>query len=81
MRNPEPVRRTPAGRLMDLVEAVPVLRAARRALWRRRDRSRFSERHPVVSAIVSFVVVAAVATVLVAGALYLFAKMQAGDPL
>ncbi|WP_320065311.1 hypothetical protein [Micromonospora sp. RTGN7] len=52
---------------------MPALRAARRALWRWRDRSRFSERHPVVSAIVSFVVVAAVATTLVAGTLYLFA--------
>lgn len=75
MRNPEPPRRTLGRRLSDLAVAVPVLSAGRRALWRWRDRSRFSERHPVVSAIVSFVVVAVVATLLIAGALYLFGKM------
>ena len=75
MRNPEPPRRTIGRRLTELVQAVPVLRAARDVLWRWRDHERFSERHPVVSAIVSFVVVAVVATVLVAGALYLFGRM------
>ncbi|WP_405112516.1 hypothetical protein OG559_03875 [Micromonospora sp. NBC_01405] len=81
MRNPEPPRRTLGRRLSDLVDAAPGLREARRALWRWRERSRFSERHPVVSAIVSFVVVATVATILVAGAAYLFARVQAGDRL
>ncbi|MER5704248.1 hypothetical protein ABT023_20240 [Micromonospora sp. NPDC002296] len=80
MRNPEPPRRTLGRRLSDLVDATPGLREARRALWRRRERSRFSERHPAVSAIVSFVVVATVATILVAGAAYVLARMRAGYP-
>ncbi|MGC5017803.1 hypothetical protein [Micromonospora sp. DT47] len=79
MRNPEPPRRTPGRLLSRLVEAVPALRDARRAVWRWRDRARFSDKHPVVSAIVSFVVVAVVATLLVGGALYLFGRMMAGD--
>ncbi|WP_406036799.1 hypothetical protein OG799_20420 [Micromonospora sp. NBC_00898] len=79
MRNPEPPRRTLGRRLSDLVDGVPALRAARRGLWRWRDRSRFGERHPVGSAIVSFVVVAVVATLLIAGALYLFGKIMRGE--
>ncbi|MFJ8685210.1 hypothetical protein [Micromonospora wenchangensis] len=78
MRHPEPPRRTLGRRLSELVEAVPTLRRARLSLWRWRDRSRFSERHPVVAAIVSFVLVATLASLLVGGALYLFARMQAG---
>ncbi|WP_433348307.1 hypothetical protein [Micromonospora sp. CA-111912] len=81
MRNPEPPRRTLGRRLSDLVDATPGLREARRTLWRWQERSRFSERHPVVSAIVSFVVVATVATILVAGTAYVFARMQLGDRL
>ncbi|MFG1655746.1 hypothetical protein ACGFIY_04380 [Micromonospora chersina] len=76
MRNPEPPRRTLGRRLSDLIDGVPALAAARRQLWAWRGRTRFSERHPVVSAIVSFVVVAVVATVLVVGTLYLFHKIR-----
>ncbi|MCW3813435.1 hypothetical protein ONA91_03040 [Micromonospora sp. DR5-3] len=76
MRNPEPPRRTLGRRLSEFVDGVPALRAARHRLWAWRDRSRFSERHPVVSAIVSFVVVAVVATCLVVGTLYLFYKIS-----
>ncbi|MFJ8577612.1 hypothetical protein [Micromonospora sp. NPDC093277] len=72
MRNPEPPRRTLGRRLSGFVDGVPALRAARHRLWRWRDRSRFSERHPVVSAIVSFFVVLVVATCLVVGTWYLF---------
>ncbi|MEH0840824.1 hypothetical protein V6U81_00310 [Micromonospora sp. CPCC 205711] len=79
MRNPEPPRRTLGRRLSELVDAAPALRDARRAVWRWRDHTRFSEKHPVVSAIVSFIVVAVVATLLVGGALYLFGRMLAGD--
>ncbi|GAA4562293.1 hypothetical protein GCM10023176_03060 [Micromonospora coerulea] len=79
MRNPEPPRRTLGRRLSDLVDGIPALRTGRRALWRWRDRSRFSERHQVVSAIVWFVVVAVVATLLVAGTLYLFGKLRRGE--
>ncbi|WP_433286148.1 hypothetical protein [Micromonospora sp. CA-244673] len=75
MRNPEPPRRTLGRRLSDLVDGVPVLAATRRRLWAWRDRTRFSERHPALSAIVSFVVVAVVATVLVVGTLYLLYKI------
>ncbi|MEU0154840.1 MULTISPECIES: hypothetical protein [Micromonospora] len=75
MRNPEPPRRTLGRRLSDLVDGVPALAAARRRLWAWQGRTRFSERHPAVSAIVSFVVVAVVATVLVVGTLYLLYKI------
>lgn len=75
MRNPEPPRRTLGRRLSEFVDGVPALRAARHGMWAWRDRSRFSERHPVVSAIASFVVVAAVATCLVVGTLYLFYRI------
>lgn len=78
MRNPEPPRRTLGRRLSELVDGVPALRSARRRIWAWRDRSRFSERHPVISAIVSFVVVAVVATVLVVGTLYLFHLIISG---
>ncbi|MFC8849340.1 MULTISPECIES: hypothetical protein [unclassified Micromonospora] len=80
MRNPPQPRPTLGRRLSDLVEAAPRLREARRAIWHWRDRSRFSERHPVVAAITSFVAVAVVATVLVAGTAYLFARMRSGNP-
>jgi hypothetical protein len=76
MRNPEPPRRTLGRRLSDLVDGVPALAAARRRFWAWRDRTRFSERHPALSSIVSFVVVAVVATTLVVGALYLLAKIR-----
>ncbi|MEV4842494.1 hypothetical protein AB0K20_04630 [Micromonospora matsumotoense] len=76
MRHPEPPRRTLGRRLSGLVEAVPALRQARRSLWRWRDRSRFSERHPVVAGITSFVLVATVATLLVGGALYLLGRIR-----
>ncbi|TDC49589.1 hypothetical protein E1258_27055, partial [Micromonospora sp. KC207] len=79
MRNPPPPRSTLGRRLSGLVEATPRLREARRALWRWRDRSRFSERRPAVAAITSFVVVAVVATILVAGTAYLFARLRAGE--
>ncbi|MFI7429333.1 hypothetical protein ACIBPB_20285 [Micromonospora sp. NPDC049836] len=72
MRNPEPPRRTTGRRLSELVDGVPALHAARRRLWAWRDRTRFSERRPVLSAIVSFVLVAVVATCLVVGTMYLF---------
>ncbi|MFC0006191.1 hypothetical protein [Micromonospora siamensis] len=72
MRNPEPPRRTLGRRLSTLVDAVPALRDARRRLWLWRDRTRYSERHPVISAIVSFAVVALTATLLITGTLYLF---------
>ncbi|MEU4479621.1 hypothetical protein AB0F68_16415 [Micromonospora sp. NPDC023966] len=75
MRNPEPPRRTLGRRVSDFVDGVPALAAARRRLWAWRDRTRFSERHPVVSAITSFVVVAVVATTLVVGTLYLLYKI------
>ena len=55
---------------------MPALATARRRLWAWQGRTRFSERHPVVSAIASFVVVAVVATVLVVGTLYLFHKIR-----
>ncbi|MFG1899682.1 hypothetical protein [Micromonospora carbonacea] len=80
MRNPPPAQPTLGRRLAGLVEAAPRLREARRALWRWRDRSRFSERRPAVAAIASFVVVAGVATILVAGTLYVFARTRAGEP-
>ncbi|MEV4542535.1 hypothetical protein [Micromonospora echinaurantiaca] len=79
MRNPTPARRTLGRRVSELVEQVPALRAARRALWRRWDRPRWSERHPVVSAILSFFGVAVTATALVTGTLYLFHKMLRGE--
>ncbi|KKK05955.1 hypothetical protein [Micromonospora sp. HK10] len=76
MRNPEPARRTLGRRLSDLVDGVPALAATRRRLWAWRDRTRFSERRPVLSAIVSFVFVAVAATCLVVGALYLFHQIR-----
>lgn len=76
MRSPEPPRRTLGRRLSELVDAVPALRAGQRAIWRWRDHSRLSERHPAMTAIVSFVLVAVAATLLVAGAMYLFGKMM-----
>ncbi|MFE9690544.1 hypothetical protein [Micromonospora sp. NPDC005806] len=79
MRNPEPPRRTLGRRLSDLIDAVPALSATRRRLWAWRDRTRFSERHPVLSAIVSFVFVAVVATFLVVGTLYLLYKIRRGE--
>lgn len=76
MRNPEPPRRTLGRRLSELVDGVPALAATRRRLWAWRDRTRFSERRPVLSAIVSFVFVAVVATCLVVGTLYLFHRIR-----
>ncbi|GHJ13285.1 MULTISPECIES: hypothetical protein [unclassified Micromonospora] len=76
MRAPEPPRRTLGRRVSELVDGVPALAAARRRLWARRDRTRFSERRPVLSAIVSFVVVAVTATLLVAGASYLLWRIR-----
>ncbi|MEV4492637.1 hypothetical protein AB0K04_21275 [Micromonospora coxensis] len=78
MRNPEPPRRTPGRLVSDLVDRAPGLRELRRAVWRWQAHRRFSERHPVLSAIVSFVFVAATATVLIAGAVYLFGRMREG---
>ncbi|MGK5444940.1 hypothetical protein ACSNN7_24365 [Micromonospora sp. URMC 105] len=78
MRNPEPPRRTPSRLLSELADRTPVLRELRRAMWRWRAHARFSERHPVLSAVVSFVFVAAAATVLVAGAAYLLGRMREG---
>ncbi|TDC82288.1 hypothetical protein E1193_12345 [Micromonospora sp. KC606] len=73
MREPTPPRRTP-GRLVDtLIERWPPSRRARRALWRWRDRTRWSESHPKATAVVSFLVVAAAGTALVFGAYYLLA--------
>ncbi|WBB72229.1 hypothetical protein O7602_21250 [Micromonospora sp. WMMD1128] len=72
MRNPEPARRTPGRRLSDLVDGVPALAAVRQRFWAWQGRSRFSERHPAASAILSFVFVAVTATLLVGGASYLF---------
>ncbi|SCE63842.1 hypothetical protein [Micromonospora mirobrigensis] len=72
MRNPEPPRRTPGRRISELVDSVPALHEARRRIWRWRDRTRYSERHPVISAVVSFFVVALTATLLITGTLYLF---------
>ena len=79
MRNPEPPRRTLGRRLSELVDGVPALRVARHRMWAWRDRSRFSDRHPVVSAIVSFVVVAVTATVLIVGTLYLLYRVTHRD--
>ena len=76
MRNPEPPRRTLGRRLSELVDGVPALAATRRRLWAWRDRTRFSERRPVLSAIVSIVFVAVVATCLVVGTLYLFHRIR-----
>ncbi|MEU8261081.1 hypothetical protein AB0C02_10755 [Micromonospora sp. NPDC048999] len=75
MRNPEPPRRTLGRRLSEFVDRVPALRAIRHRLWAWQGRSRFSERHPVVSAIASFVIVGVMATLLVVGTLYLFHKI------
>ncbi|MEV6372189.1 hypothetical protein [Micromonospora musae] len=79
MRNPTPPRRGVGRRISELVERLPVLRDARRSLWRWRDRTRWSESHPRTAAVVSFFVVGAVATVLIGGARYLFLLFMSGD--
>lgn len=79
MRNPTPPRRTLGRRLSELVEQQPVLREARRSVWRWRDRTRWSESHPGLTAVVSFLVVAATATALVTGTLYLFHLIMRGE--
>ncbi|MFU8850561.1 hypothetical protein ACNAW0_06215 [Micromonospora sp. SL1-18] len=79
MRNPEPPRRTIDRRLSEFIDGAPALRAARHRLWAWRDRSRFSERHPVLSAIVSFFVVWIVATCLVVGTMYLYHMILSGE--
>ncbi|MBO4207908.1 hypothetical protein [Micromonospora echinofusca] len=79
LRNPEPPRMTVGRRVSAWVDGRPRLRAARRAWWARRSRTRWSERHPVPAAIISFVTVAATASVLVAGTLYLFFLIKEGQ--
>ncbi|MCM0677922.1 hypothetical protein NCC78_25070 [Micromonospora phytophila] len=79
MRNPTPPRRTLARRISELVERQAGLRAARRSLWRWRDRTRWSESHPGLTAVVSFFLVAATATALVTGTLYLFSLIMSGE--
>ncbi|MCX4386045.1 hypothetical protein OG777_03775 [Micromonospora peucetia] len=79
MREPTPPRLTIGRRVSELVERLPALREARLSLWRWRDRTRWSESHPRITAVVSFFVVAAVATVLVTGALYLFHLIMLGE--
>ncbi|MEU2662774.1 hypothetical protein [Micromonospora sp. NPDC007220] len=69
MRNPTPPRRTLGRRVTDLVERLPVLRAARRSLWRWRDRDRLTESRPMISVVV-FLVTAMATFALVAGLFY-----------
>ncbi|MFG1778373.1 hypothetical protein ACGFIG_18320 [Micromonospora sp. NPDC049048] len=59
MRNPTPPRRTLGRHVADLVERLPVLRGARRSLWRWRDRRRVTESRPVVTVAVFIVPVTA----------------------
>lgn len=66
LRNPEPSRMTTGRRLSAWVDRQPRLRATRLAWWAWRSRSRWSERHPVLAAIFSFVFVGATASALVA---------------
>ncbi|WP_244295828.1 hypothetical protein [Micromonospora orduensis] len=78
MRGPAPTRRTPTRLLDDLVERQRGLNAARRAWWRWRDRTRWSDSHPHVVAVVSFVFAAVVGTAAVFGAYYLLALAMRG---
>jgi hypothetical protein len=52
MRNPTPSRRTPGRLASELLDRLPMLREARRSLWRWRDRTRLTESHPVVTVVV-----------------------------
>ncbi|MBQ1016297.1 hypothetical protein KBX71_00270 [Micromonospora sp. D93] len=79
MRHPTPQRRTPARHVDDLIEGWPALRAARRAVWHWRGRRRWSESHPHLVAVLSFVVAAALGTALVTGTYYLLALATSGD--
>ncbi|MFJ2083041.1 hypothetical protein ACI2KV_11375 [Micromonospora chokoriensis] len=79
MRDPTPKRRTPARYVDDLIEGWPPLRAARRAVWHWRSRSRWGESHPHIVAVLSFVVAAVIGTVLVTGAYYLLALATSGE--
>ncbi|MEU0550311.1 hypothetical protein [Micromonospora sp. NPDC005979] len=79
MRNPTPKRRSPARYVDDLIERSPALRTARRAMWRRRDRARWSETHPHLVAVLSFIVAAVLGTALVTAAYYVLALATSGD--
>ncbi|MGW3783162.1 hypothetical protein ACWD5Z_01145 [Micromonospora chokoriensis] len=79
MRDSTPKRRTPARYVDDLIEGSPPLRAARRAVWHWRSRSRWGESHPHIVAVLSFVVAAVIGTVLVTGAYYLLALATSGE--
>ncbi|MEV4757528.1 hypothetical protein AB0J86_20780 [Micromonospora sp. NPDC049559] len=70
--SPVPVRR----RWIDRLAEHPGLRRAREAWWRWRDRPRLSERYPRAVPVISFFVVAAVASLLVAATLYVFVTMR-----
>ncbi|MEV1289997.1 hypothetical protein [Micromonospora sp. NPDC049679] len=78
MRNPPPPRMTLGRRWSRWVSARPRLQAAREAWWAWRDRSRLSDRYPRATPVISFVIVAVTATVLVAGALYLSVRILTG---
>ncbi|WP_334608327.1 hypothetical protein [Micromonospora sp. CPCC 205546] len=52
MRNPTPPRRTPGRVAAELLDRLPVLRAARRSLWRRHDPTQRTESRPVVTVVV-----------------------------
>ncbi|MFF5179135.1 hypothetical protein ACFY2Q_14045 [Micromonospora sp. NPDC000316] len=79
MRQPAPKRRTPARYVDDLLERWPALRTARRVVWHWRDRTRWSESHPNLVAVLSFVVAAVLGTALVTGAYYLLALATSGE--
>ncbi|RAO34938.1 hypothetical protein PSN13_02708 [Micromonospora saelicesensis] len=79
MRQPTPTRRSPARYVDDLIEGWPALRTARRAVWHWRGRTRWSESHPNIVAVLSFVVAAVLGAALVTGAYYLLALATSGE--
>lgn len=80
MRDPGDVPATRRHRLSRWLDGQPALAALRRGLRRWWDRPTLTERYPRAMPIVSFVLVAAVATILISGALYVFGKLRNGQP-
>lgn len=80
MRDPGAVPATRRHRLSRRLAGQPALAALRRGLRRRWDRPTLTDRYPRAMPIVSFVLVAVVATILISGALYVFGKLRSGQP-